>query len=323
MIRLLALILGLCLWPSHPVAAESGPANIPEPPAWAYVTPPPDAKPEPDNGKIRRVPKSTAGYTTKQVRDSFLAPDWHPEDHPKMPEVVAHGRKPAVLACGYCHRADGPGGPENASLAGLPYDYIMEQMSDYKSGHRSTALPNRAPQAHMIALAKAATDEEVRSAAKYFSSLKPRKNIRVVETGSVPQTYAAAWVLAPKPGKQTEPIGHRIIEVPNDLEQFESRDTHSSFTAYVPVGSLIRGANIVKGKGLGPPCASCHGRDLRGGPLAPSISGRSPSYIFRQLYEIQNGVRTGSGVKLMKVAMAHLSPDEMIDVAAYLASQKP
>ena len=175
----------------------------------------------------------------------------------------------------------------------------------------------------MIAMAKAATDEEVRAAAQYFSSLKPRKNIRVIEAAVVPQTYVAGWVLSPKPGKLKEPIGHRIIEVPSDLEQFESRDTHSTFIAYVPLGSQIRGASIVKGRGLGPPCASCHGRDLRGGELAPSIAGRSPSYIFRQLYEIQYGVRTGSGVKLMKVAMAHLSPDEMIDVAAYLASLKP
>jgi cytochrome c553 len=294
-----------------------------EPTAWAYVVPSSDAKPEPDNGKLRRVPDSKAGYTLKQVKDPFLAPDWHPEDHPKMPEIVAHGRKPVVPACGYCHRADGPGGPENASLAGLPYDYIVEQMSDFKSGSRSTALPTRLPQANMISLAKAATDDEIRAAAKYFSSLKPRKNIRVEEVAQVPQTYVAGWVLAPKPGHAFEPIGHRIIEMPENLEHFESRDAHASFVAYVPRGSLLRGANIVRGRGLGPPCASCHGRDLRGRELAPPIAGRSPSYIFRQLSEMQSGVRSGSGAKLMKVAMAKLSQDEMIDVAAYLASLKP
>jgi cytochrome c553 len=196
-------------------------------------------------------------------------------------------------------------------------------MSDYKSGRRRTALPERLPQAKMIALAKAATEEEVRAAAEYFSSLKRRQNIRVVETASVPQTYVAGWVLAPKPGKNTEPLGSRSVEMPEDLEHFESRDARATFVAYAPKGSLLKGAAIVRGKGLGPPCASCHGRDLRGGELAPSIAGRSPSYIFRQLYEIQNGVRTGSGVKLMKVAMARLSQDEMTDVAAYLASLKP
>jgi cytochrome c553 len=302
-----------------PSAAPSGS----EPPAWAYVVPPPDAKPAHDNGKIRRVPKSTAGYTLKEVTDRFAAPDWHPEDHPKMPEIVAHGRKPEVNACGYCHRADGPGGPENASLAGLPYDYILEQMADYKSGKRSTALPKRLPQANMIALAKASTDEEIQAAAKYFSSLKPRQNIRVVETARVPKTYVAGWVLAAKVGKTKEPLGRRVVETPEDLERFESRDTRATFVAYVPIGSLREGEAIVRGDRVGPPCATCHGKDLHGRELAPAIAGRSPSYIVRQLYEMQTGVRTGSGVMLMKAAVARLSPDEMIDVAAYLASLKP
>ena len=88
------------------------------------------------------------------------------------------------------------------------------------------------------------------------------------------------------------------------------------------MGSIARGAGIVRGE-KGPSCASCHGKDLRGHELAPSLAGRSPSYIFRQLYEIETGTRRGSGIKLMKAAMSHLSQDEMIDVAAYLASQKP
>ena len=42
-----------------------------------------------------------------ELPDFFLAPDWHPGNHPPMPEVVARGRKPEVFACGFCHRADG------------------------------------------------------------------------------------------------------------------------------------------------------------------------------------------------------------------------
>ena len=59
----------------------------------------------------RRVPDSDLTLTLTQVRDLFFSPDWHPGDHPPQPDVVAHGRKPDVLACGFCHRADGPGGP--------------------------------------------------------------------------------------------------------------------------------------------------------------------------------------------------------------------
>ena len=90
------------------------------PPAWAFPVNPPDFKPAPDDGTPRRVPGSTATYTLTHVRDLFVAPVWHPADHPPRPEVVSHGRKPDVQACGVCHRADGPGGPENSSVAGLP-----------------------------------------------------------------------------------------------------------------------------------------------------------------------------------------------------------
>ena len=139
------------------------PADTEEtPPSWAYTMNPPEWKPAPDDGSIRRVPDSTAGFTLTQLRDLFLAPDWHPADHPPMPEVVAKGRKPDVMACGVCHRADGPGGPENASLFGLPTSYIVQQMTDFKSGVRTTALPQRVPQKLMIATAKAAHDRRSR-----------------------------------------------------------------------------------------------------------------------------------------------------------------
>jgi len=35
-----------------------------------------------------------------------------------------------------------------------------------------------------------------------------------------------------------EPIGQRIIELPENAEHAELRDPHSSFMAYVPVGSM-------------------------------------------------------------------------------------
>jgi len=300
-------------------------SGIGEPPAWAYPVPAPDRKVAADDGTIRRVPDSSVGYTLTQLSDRFAAPDWHPQDHPPMPTVVVHGRKPDVLACGLCHRADGPGGPENASIYGLPFDYIVQQFADYKNGTRSTALPNRLPQALMISLSKAATDEEIREAARYFSSIKPRRNIRVVETEGVPKTYVANWFLATEEGKGSEPIGARIIETPDNLEQFENRDSRSKFIAYVPPGSLRRGAAIVNGRvpGKALACSTCHGKNLTGLGSVPSIAGRSPSYIARQLYELQTGTRSGKGAALMQQPVAKLSPQDMISVAAYLASLNP
>ena len=43
-------------------------------------------------------------------------------------------------------------------------------------------------------------------------------------------------------GNETEPIGRRIIETPDDAERTEVlRDPRSAFTAYVPIGSVKQG----------------------------------------------------------------------------------
>ena len=146
--------------------------------------------------------------------------------------MVSHGRKPDVQACGVCHRADGPGGPENSSVAGLPAAYIVQQMADFRSGARTSSVPQRLPVVLMISLSKAVTDAEVQAAAVYFSMIKPKPIISVVETDMVPKSYVYGWHLAAVKTDEKEPIGQRIIEVPEDLEQFVSRDTRSRFIAY-------------------------------------------------------------------------------------------
>ena len=109
------------------------------------------------------------------------------------------------------------------------------------------------------------------------------------------------------------------------MEQFELRDLRSQFTAYVPVGSIAMGEVLAKtgGSGATIPCAICHGSDLRGiGPI-PGIAGRSPSYLVRQLYDFQRGTRAGSSAALMKPAVAKLSKEDMIALAAYISSLEP
>ena len=297
-----------------------------DPPSWAYPVNPPDFKAKPDDGQPRHVPDSTATYTLTQLRDLFAAPVWHPEEHPALPPIVAHGRKRAVFACGVCHRADGSGGPENAHISGLPDSYIIQQMQDYRSGARSTSLPDRAPQKNMIALAKAITDDEVREAATYFSERKARHTVHVVETAEVPKTAVAGWFLADTKTGEKEPIGQRIIEVPDDLDRFESRDTHATFTAYVPVGSIERGKALATSggpAGQAGVCSVCHGPDLKGGDTAPPIIGRSPSYAVRQFVDFQTGARNGATAALMKPVVANLTVDDMVALAAYLSSQAP
>ena len=317
--------LVLCIASPPVFGAEASRPGVEEPPAWAYPVNPPDFKPAVDDGSLRHVPGSSQAYTLTQLRDFFMAPDWHPGDHPVMPDVVARGRKPDVLACGFCHRADGPGGPENANLAGLPAAYIVKQMADLKSGARKSSVPSRLPSTFMTSLAVAASATEIAAAAGYFSALKPRANVSVVETAWVPQTYVAGWHLAALPGGRREPINRRIIEVPETLEHFVSRDSHAQFIAYVPVGSIEAGRALVAGGGEGRtvPCAGCHGPDLRGLGDIPRLAGRSPTYLVRQLYDFKHGARAGSGSVLMQPTVERLEIDDMIAIAAYAASLPP
>ena len=293
------------------------------PPEWAYPVNPPDFKPPEEDGVPRRVPGSTATYSVTQLRDRFIAPVWHPSEHPPLPPVVAQGRKPDVFACGFCHRADGPGGPENANLAGQPAAYIMQQMVDFRSGARKTSVAKRNVDL-MISLSKPMTDAEIADAAAYFAALKPRAVIKVVETDTVPKTFITFNHLAALPSGEKEPIGNRIVEVPEVLEQFANRDTHAQFIAYVPPGSVKRGEALVKtGAGKTVQCTICHGPDLKGLGNMPGIVGRSPSYMVRQLYDLKSGARAGPYSSMMKPVVAELSVDDMAQIAAYLATQAP
>ena len=295
------------------------------PPAWAYPVNPPDYQASPDDGTARHVPGSALTLTLSQVRDRFFAPDWHPDDQPLMPEIVARGRKPDVSACGFCHRANGAGGPENANIAGLPADYIIQQLVDFKSGARKSAVQKRAPTELKARLAQHATDAEIAAAAAYYAAIPARSFVKVVETDMVPKTVVIGWHLAPVTTGEKEPIGARIIELPEDLEQFVSRDSRVRFVAHVPSGSIQKGQQLATAGGNGKTvqCALCHGPELKGLGAIPGIAGRSPTYIFRQLYDFKHGVRTGQGSELMKQSVEKLTMDDMIDLAAYAASLAP
>lgn len=299
------------------------------PPYWAYAVNPqadaPDAQAKPTDETPQRVPNSAAAFTRAQLDNLFIASDWHPAGHPAMPEIVAHGRKPDVFACGYCHLPNGQGRPENSSLAGLPVAYIVQQMADFKTGLRKSSEPRHLPVALMIAKETKANETEIQAAAEYFSGLRPLPWIRVVETANVPKTHVAGWMLVPSGTGETEPIGQRIIETPVDLERTELRDDSSSFIAYVPLGSIKKGKALVTAGGSGRTvsCALCHGSDLKGNANVPSIAGRSPSYIVRQLYDIQSGTRAGVATQLMKPVVAKLTIGDMVSIAAYTASLQP
>jgi len=307
------------------VVSTAGPAQAADAlPVWAYPVNPPGLKPAPDDGTLKHVPDSTAAYTLTQIRDLFNPPDWHPGNHPVMPEVVASGRKPGQFACGFCHLPNGLGRPENSSLAGLPAAYIEQQVADFRRGVRRSSEPASLPINLMIAIAKLVSEEDTKVAAAYFSGLKPAPWIRVIETDTVPKTKVGGWMLVADDSGGTEPIGARIIEMPEDLERTELRDSASGFIAYVPRGSIRKGeALAATGGGKTTPCGICHGADLKGLGPVPALAGRSPSYIVRQLYDMRHGVRNGSWAALMNPVVSGLTEEDMVALAAYAASLAP
>jgi cytochrome c553 len=122
----------------------------------------------------------------------------------------------------------------------------------------------------------------------------------------------------------TEPIGNRIIELPQDDLSAESRDPRTGFVAHVPTGSIKKGeALVTTGGGKTTACAVCHGADLKGLGEVPPIAGRSPMYIYRQLNDIKIGTRNGAWVPLMKGVVEKLGDDDMIAIAAYLTTMSP
>ena len=309
------------------------------PPPWAYgfttvagSTPqapgaaaaPAAGAPAAEDTSLKHLPGSTLAFTLAQIRDGFGPADWYPQDHPQMPEIVAHGRKPEVRACSLCHYPNGKGRPENAPLAGLPYTYFVQTMADFKNGARKSADARKANTNAMVGFATAMTDEEIKAAAQYFSSMKWTPWIKVVETDTVPKTRAAGGMFLALDGAEREPLGDRIIEVPVNTEGTEMlRDARSGFIAYAPVGSIKKGeALVTNGAGKTTPCAVCHGPDLQGLGPVPGIAGRSPSYLGRQLYDMQHGSRTGNWVALMKPVVANLGNQDIVAIVAYLASRE-
>ena len=326
---------------SAPAAQQA--ANGPPPP-WAYgfATPPASgdappagrgggggggggrggAPPAPDTTK-RTVAGSNASFTLAQVRDGFGPADWFPGDHPQMPPIVAQGRRDAqITACSLCHYPNGKGRPENAGVAGLPASYFIQTMMDFKNDARKSFDTRKTNTNRMIAFAKAMTDDEIKAAATYFGSMKWTPWVKVVETDSVPRTRIAGGMFIAVEGADAgkEVIGSRIIEVPVNGEQTETlRNPRSSFVAYVPTGAIKRGEAVAtRGQ-----CSLCHGQNLEGLGPVPGLAGRSPSYIVRQLYDMQRGARSGVWSELMKRAVAPLSSDDMLNVAAYVASKAP
>ena len=329
--------------------AELQTLNTAELPLWAYgyITPRPNPQdwsqrclgtrprdcdrpgglPRDTTNELLSVEGSTRTFTVTQITAPYAPADWFPDDHPPMPDIVAHGKEQTGFrACAICHYPNGQGLMHNGPVAGLPVEYFLRQLSEFASGRRKSADLSKANAFEMAAMARNLTPAEARQAAEYFSSMPFKPWVKVTESATVPRFTATVNGLFLKAeGTETEPLGRRLIELPISTHQSNMlRNPRSGMEAYAPIGSLDRGRRIVTTGGeRSVECLTCHGKDLRGTALAPPIAGRQPSYLGRQLWDMKLGARNGAMAALMKPAVEKLTQDDLIDITAYVASLQP
>jgi cytochrome c553 len=337
-IRVLASLAGwlmLCAPGAVPAAApKPAPVAPPEPlkipyPPWLFpIDPasihPPKEAPKLDDVELLGIPDSDQKYTLARINDHFDAPDWHPNDHVPMPDIVAKGRKPDIIACAFCHTPTGQGRPENSALAGLPEAYIKEQLEAFRSGARAPIGPEAyKPSRAMHAAAAAMKDEEIDASAQYFAQQKLKRRHYVIESVNIPRAEPSDWVYEEVGG--SEDLENRLLEVAPDITRHQRRDDRMQYTAYVPAGSLARGKQLVTtgDKGKTVVCATCHLANLKGNDKIPPIAGRSPTYLLRQLIAFKNGTRGGEAAAPMAPTVEKLELDDMIALAAYVGSLYP
>ena len=332
-----AVLVAASLLGGAAVLAAQQPADHLVELAWAYAIPTEPRPPVVDDGGKHSLPGTPLTFTRNEIRSRDAndenirtAPaDWYPGDHPEMPDIVANGDQSRnVIACALCHYPNGKGRPENANPAGLPKAYFIQQMQDFQNDVRQGAEPRKGNYTTMINIAKGMTEEEIEQSAEYFSSMAWTPWIEVQETDTVPKTQIIGGMHIKLEGQDagTEPIGNRIVESPVDAHRTELlRDPRSGFIAYVPVGAVAKGENLVRTGGGGKTlqCAICHGEDLNGLGSVPGIGARSPSYMARQLNDMKQGTRNDPEAALMKPVVANLTSEDMLNITAYTASLPP
>jgi cytochrome c553 len=278
-----------------------------------------------DNRQMLHVPGSAKLSTEAEIRSRQHVIDWFPDTHQELPHFMIHSDDPDVIACAKCHMPSGTGRPENASIVGLSAEYIIAQVEAIISGRR-TYSDDLWPPTLMRSAAMALNRSQIEQAARYYASLPVRKYVDIIESDQIPAIEAYGQVYFVKGGPR-EPLGARIIEIPEDRELFERRDPYGRYKAYVPKGSIQRGRLFAQSGGGEPAriCTTCHGAELKGGTdmPGPAIAGKFPVYLFRQLYGFKTGARQGANAEMMAPVVQDMTLSRMIDLAAYAASIKP
>ncbi|MCA0374768.1 MAG: cytochrome C [Gemmatimonadetes bacterium] len=314
---------------SRVVHAQPAPPLKPfQVPEWAFLyVPASTTVPQYDSVVYRGVPGSRRAFTAREYLDAWNVVDWFPDTHPAMPPSVRVGVRVAGRACAFCHLPDGAGRPENATLAGLPADYIVRQVRAFRDGTRRMSAA-ASPRNSMHIVAEAVSDSLVADAARYFAGLTLHRRNRIVEAARIPAVRKAGLLYALRDEATRTPeesIAGRLIEVPDVLDRHELHDPTVEYITYVPPGSRLRGqALAARGPaGTATACATCHGPRLLGVGAVPPIAGRHPSVILRQLINFRTGMRADSTALPMRAVVNPLSLDDMVALAAYVGGLPP
>src|SRR5437764_1402268 len=112
---------------------------------------------------------------------------------------------------------------------------------------------------------------------------------------------------------------------PQNDEGARARNPRTGFVSYVPPGSVAKGEALAMTGGGGKTiaCTICHGQGLHGIGEVPAIANRDPIYLYRQLNDMQAGMRNNPSMALMKAVVEKLTPDDLLSLAAYVGSLQP
>ena len=140
-VRVLALALASAVVVGAPASAADSSL-----PVWAYPVNPPGTQPAPDDGKPRHVPDSSASFTLTQIRDLFKVPDWHPDDHPPMPEIGVRRKEAGRLRLRLLpspQRARSPGELQSRGASGRVHRAAGQRFQERRQKELGAEQPAR------------------------------------------------------------------------------------------------------------------------------------------------------------------------------------
>ena len=295
---------------------------------WAYVLNEPASgnADAPDPDEVVTVPGSSVSMPRSAINLTNGPPDWHPDSHPPMPELVAKGGGDGVVACGYCHLPNGQGKPENAQCGGAAVR--VHRAADDGLAKRSTQDGRAAdgpaglhgadrPGRHRCAGSCVPRSTSHRStSSRGFASWRPTWCPRHGSpAGSTRWSKAAGWSRSARAWSRRRRIciEPSCVMTPRVLSPtYPPAPSHEESASRPPATMAGRR-----------PAPVCHGPQLRGLGPVPALAGRSPSYIARQLYDLQTGIRNGAWSDLMDATVANLTTEDIVNLAAYTASLEP